>query len=270
MKTFKTTFLLFAFLSIVISCEKPEEFKPEPEDGYPLIYKHLSDSEWQAQNVTFQKIMPDEGLELNEYGFLSGSVVMDSAIEFNAQNVIQEINEIIHKYAEFMGIKEVANVDIENELLAYTHLGISISVSDYFLTEIDENSNIHSFYLIQKSVNEVGIEYTQLCFSFNINDKIIAVSGNWFPEVFIPNDKIYTINEAIRIAVNYGQDNSDKQFSTTEDNIGTIVKLLPVLAGENVEIHECWRITFWDKTCIFFVDTQTGEVLKFVNYSSYI
>jgi len=270
METRKIACLFFLLLLTLVACEKDEDSKPLPEVGYPTIYKPLNNGDWNTQNLSFQNLDPTEGLSLNEYGFLAGTVEMDDSKEINALTVFAEVEGIIQKYAEFLGMEEETNVVVQNELFAYTHSGIQIGVSDYFTTEFNEAGNSHSFYLSQKVLNEIGVENTQLCFTFRVTEKTIGISGNWFPTVLIPKDKIYSKEEAFEIAVKYEKQNSNQQFSREDENIGMRVTLLPVLVGENTEIHECWRVTFWDISHIFFIDTQTGDVLKFVDYTVYI
>ena len=86
-------YTLYFFLFVLISaCQKEAFEKPQPEPGYPTVYKSLSSSEWQTRNAEFQQINIHEGLSLNEYGFVEGEIQLAEYDSLNEPFLIENVH----------------------------------------------------------------------------------------------------------------------------------------------------------------------------------
>ncbi len=269
MKPLKHLLLFPAFL-LLFSCHDEAIQKPLPETGYPYTYQKLDDARLSVLISTFNQVNTNEDLTINSFGFLRGWYTTDKEIT-TPEGFILALEGLTTKYCNFMGISDISAIDIESDVLGRTTGGVNVSVKDYFTTELESSKkSTHYFSLTQKYIENHQIDYTEITFALNLEENKIGISGQWFPNAKVPENKIYSENEAVVIAKKCGEKDSGKNISTLDENTDVRQKVIPIFLENGYELHDCWCVTFWDIQYRFYIDTQTGEVVKTIDYSKYI
>ncbi len=282
MKPLKCSIDILFILLLFTACQDEYDLKPLPESGYPYTYKPLSDSELAGQNASFQQKNIHEGLNLNAYGFLKGSVQINKIDTITCEFVINKIDSLILVYREFMGIPKDVNFNYENQILVYVPYMIGgsglIDIGN-FKRDMERFGNEesfkhmiknikHKYYLVQNQLNGKYFSGIELTFNFNLESNFIEISGNWFPEALIPQEEIYSEEEIFMIARNEILKRTGRDIWETKYNYRTHPLLLKVNNDGLIEIRDCWCINTLEPpyigyTIAIYIDTQTGEVVKY-------
>lgn len=285
----KKIILLFIGLSLFSSCEKDEEVKPSPDERYPYTYYALNQSEWDQLNTEFNSFNVHDSLYLDEYGFLQGKLFLEENAEINADLVVSLTESLLETYRNFMGIESESTINVAEDIVAIDYMMAPIGTTDVYdffdrvvpawieyenmWAEFHEYEYVqepftHYFFLPQNSLSKSQLISTRLNLYFSEVNKSVGITGNWYPEAFIPSSQIYTKEDAVDIASGAFKNEVDENI-WNEDKVHnamhTKVTLYPVVFDERIEIHEIWDITaygndFWMYYNIY-VDTQTGEIL---------
>lgn len=115
------------------------KFPPQPETGYPTIYKPLSSAKWEARNNAFQQINIYDGLGLNDYGYLKGEISMSEMDTLTEEYIISTVKSLFDNYFDFLGLKEKFNINYKKQLLIK---------APYMIP--NGNDNIDSFFSLWK------------------------------------------------------------------------------------------------------------------------
>ena len=278
-------YLAILLLIIFVGCKKEAEIKPLPEAGYPTTYKVLTQSEWDVVNSNFQKINIYEGLTLNEHGFAEGNIALNESDSITKDFIISIVDSLVVNYEKYLGIPENTEIIYEEKLRIDASYMIPFGSDDIksFFEILEEYGNesgmdeLHEikydFFLNQRFIKNKRFLGTDIHFYFNRNENILKLSGNWYPKVFIPSEEIYTLNDVIPIACRELLKQTGKDFWESKHEFGTIKIFTRLKTERGVEIRECWRIndlindfTYGD----MFIDTQTGELIKYGERGIYI
>uniref|UniRef100_UPI0032176CAF hypothetical protein n=1 Tax=uncultured Draconibacterium sp. TaxID=1573823 RepID=UPI0032176CAF len=261
--------LLLLFI-ITQGCNKSEvdELTPSPE--YPFVYSELNQDEMATEIQKFNAINSVESLTLNEFGILSGYVPVDLSNGIDASTVKNNISFVVNTYARFLGISNPENISIESDFSIRTTGGVNVTLSDFFQ---NGESAYPVFSLHQSILEERDIEQTQISFYFSEENNQMEISGRWFPETFIPSAEIKNQEDALNIAV---QNINENHNEITPLNLSNVKKvnfrkvIYPLQSELGIEMRECWEVIIWDNTVKTLVDTQTGEIVYFLEYGNMI
>ena len=263
------------------ACQKEPEPRPTPDSRYPTVYKPLTSGKWETRNTAFQKINEFSGLSLNEYGFVKGEIPLNESDSLTKDFVIQKLEFIFGKYQSFLGISDAISVDYRNKIripVPFTAMmpGDSYSIDYYFevmedlkkedsWSEIKGQFDIQTYLLIQNTIENENFMGPTIYFIFNAVENKITISGNWFPNVFIPKQEIYFKDDALPVAYRYLLKETGKDFWEQKQTFDVQKTLIRVMNGPNIEIHECWyyRVAIPEEGYYYyiFIDTQTGELI---------
>jgi hypothetical protein len=276
----KTPFAFLFFSIFVFSgCRKEPMEKPLPGTEYPTVYqKILSQQVWEIKNTSFQEINIHETLTLNQQGFLEGQVSYE-ADSLTLETVVQEVQELISRYSNYMGIPSGHTFDLENDLLTNNPFLIPLgttSIYNYFnfidlIKETDDWKyykddfrNPH-IYLKQRTLEGQQFLGPDLFFDFDETSRVIHISGNWLPAAFKPENEIYSKADVTAITYRILLDETGQDFWERKHTWN--FKKVFVLADDNEKsrISECWQlvteISEYEHFYIY-IDTQTGEIIR--------
>jgi hypothetical protein len=251
------------------ACSKDEVEKvPSPE--YPYTYEVLSKQKLDVELQKFNSINTIESLTLNEFGILSGSIPVNFGTELDSTLVKENISMVINTYGQFVGIEKSVSLNIATDVSTRLNGGVVVSLDDYF--QYGKGSN-PTFEFKQNKLSNRNIDNATLLFSFSKIDNKMLIRGRWYPNAYIPCEEIKDRNEALNISIHYIKENHKDITPLNLANVETekFNKILFPLQKENkVEIRECWEVTFWDNSVKTLVDTQTGEVVYYLDYGGMI
>jgi len=275
---------LLIILSIVLlffACQKEPEQKPLPEPGYPTTYAILAQQEWLARNSEFQQINIFDDLTLNEYGFANGIIPLNVNDSITAEFVLENVDSFLVRYRTFMGISDNITFELENQLQAYAlylaPFGFDY-IRNYFSylktmeTEgwYDSLETItHNFRLNQNRIEGEKFIGPSIEFELQTLDNTITISGNWYPNVIIPAFQIYSEEEAIGIVHRKILEKTGLDLWETKHNFSLHKTLIAINNNSKIELHECWRVYTEAREGLFcnvYVDTQTGDVIKYYEH----
>jgi hypothetical protein len=264
---------IFLFLVLLIpSCTKDqiEKVKLFPDPEYPLTYDVLSKQELELELQKFNSVNNFQSLTLNEYGILTGYIPVNMVSEIDATMVKENISMIITTYSHFLGIDRSDNINIATDISIRLNGGVSVSMDDYFKYGLETHP---TFELKQQKIYDRKIDNVAILFSFSQIDKKMQIRGRWYPDVYIPDKEIHNPGEALNISIQYIKEN---HYDVTPLNLSNVEKekfnkvLFPYQNKNKVELRECWQVNFPDNSIKLFVDTQTGELVYYLDYGHLI
>jgi len=261
--------VLLLFTLFVQACSK-DEIEKVPSQEYPYTYRVLSKQELDIEMQKFNSVNTIESLTLNEFGILSGSIPINFGTELDSTLVKENISMIIKTYGNFIGIDKSVNLNISTDVSIRLIGGVDVSLGQYFKYG---SKAYPMFVLKQNKLRDRNMENVGVLFYFSQTDNKMQILGRWYPEVYIPEDEIKNPDEALAISTQYIKEN---HIDVTPLNLSNIEKdkfnkvLYPLQKENKVEIRECWEVYFWDNSVKTLVDTQTGEVVYYLDYGHMI
>ena len=126
------------------------------------------------------------------------------------------------------------------------------------------------------------VKYTQILFDPNWRDsqgRSIAVGGNWYPEIYVPDHEAISPEEAQRRLIGTKLDYRspwEKWILTVSeasfpDQASVDKLILPVTTEDRIELHVAWKVEVYPDDpdrgpdFLVYVDTMTGEQLRVTN-----
>lgn len=262
----------FLYLLIVFSltsCEKedPIESKPLPDSRYPSSYEYLSPTSWDERNDAFQKIKMHNDLKLDSYGFVWGDIECDENDLDNLDSFLPKLDSLLEYYHEFMGIDNFNQIDLKNDLEVITYG--QVGTYEPSIDEFEIYKEKYSYMNLGLSQEVPKVNFSIIYITVHFKENKIRIDGNWFPNIYIPADEIYSKKEAVSIASEHHKKKSGNLFNDAEDNI-SIKKEFVIKWGLNglCQLFECWHLIVKEEALSFYVDTQTGELMSLYQYDS--
>jgi hypothetical protein len=271
----KTRFLLFILIITFFSCKKEntkELLLPDPD--YPYTYSELTPEQWHLRLNELNNLASGENVTLDEYGFLKGKFNFENESGTNIDSIKSKCSKIVRKYSGFLGIEDISDINFSNDFRIRYNGGVESVLDEYYQEELNKsNKKVYYPFIDQEKLREIKIENTSIRFIINLETKSIGVSGNWYPEVFIPSREIIPLNSAIKYSKKlYAEEFADR--GKPDDNqiakSHFIKVIFPLKKEGRTELHECWEITFFSKYVSIYVDTQTGEIIDVLDYAGMI
>lgn len=257
-------------LTIFIQACSKDGIERVPSQEYPYTYGVLSKQELDIELQKFNSINAIESLTLNEFGILSGSIPIRLNTELDSTLVKENISMIINTYGHFIGIDKSANLNISTDVNIRLIGGVEVSLGQYFKYGSKASP---MFVLKQNKLKDRNMENVQVKFYFSQTDNKMQIFGRWYPEVYIPLEEIKDQDKALNISIQYIKENHKNLIPLNLTNIekDKFKKVLyPLVKEHKIELRECWKVIFWDNTVETLVDTQTGEVVYYLDYGHMI
>ena len=268
--TMKNYLKVFLLLTIFVQACSKDTIEKVPSPEYPYTYGVLSKQELDIELQKFNSINTIGSLTLNEFGILSGSVPVSLSTGLDSTLVKENISMIINKYGHFIGIDKSVNLNISTDVSIRLIGGVDVSLGQYFKYGSKASP---MFLLKQSNLKDRNMENVQVLFYFSQTDNKMQIFGRWYPEVYIPLEEIKDQDKALNISIQYIKENHK---DVTPLNLTNIEKdkfkkvLYPLVKENKIELRECWEVIFWDNTVKTLVDTQTGEVVYYLDYGHMI
>jgi hypothetical protein len=267
-----------SFLFLFWGCQKDEQTRPHPNPDYPTVYNPIPASEWEVRNAEFQLVKIHEGLSLNKYGFVEGTFPLIGTDTLTEEFIIDMVKSLFDNYSHFLGLPEDVDINYKEQLRINTPYMVpsgSDNIESFFrlweeyadteawkqdLEKIDFN-----FFISQLFIEKRRFLGPEIHVHFKLDEKLIELSNNWYPGAYVPSSEIYSFDDAVSIAYREilkqtGDDIWHVKHDFPEVKIFTMVN-----TANGVEIRECWRLSLINKDFyyVLFVDTQSGEVIRF-------
>ena len=260
--------VLFLILILGQACKKDKDENPTPDINYPFTFYSLNETEWNNKLEQFNFDNQHENLTINQFGFVQGKISVDYEDEIDKDFVIKNISDFISHYKNYLGIEKPEEILFDEQIFIRLSSGYYASLNDYFEHEL--RSNKLEFYLEQINLDNKRILDSPIIFYFNMEESVLEISGNWFPEAFIPENEIISAKKAFEITVSYIDENYNELMPLNisindSENFNKI--LVPLRFEEKIELRECWEINSRLDYILVCIDTQTGELIKFLNYN---
>lgn len=268
--TMKNYLKVILLLTIFIQACSKDTIEKVPSQEYPYTYSVLSKQELDIELEKFNSINTIESLTLNEFGILSGSIPVGLSTGLDSTLVKENISMIINKYGHFTGIDKSVNLNISTDISIRLIGGVDVTLGHYFKYVLKANP---MFVLKQNKLRDRNMENVELSFYFSQTDNKMQILGRWYPEVYIPVGEIKSSDEALNISIQYIKGNHKDITLLNLSNIAKdkfIKVLYPFQKDNKIELRECWEVTFWDSFVKTLVDTQTGEVVYYLDYGHMI
>jgi len=261
--------IILLFILFAQACKK-DDVEKIPSLEYPFTYAVLSNQKLDIELQKFNAINNIESLTLDEFGILSGSIPLDSGTELDSTLVKENISMIINTYSQFIGIDKSVSLNISKDVSIRLVGGVDVSLGHYFKYELKAYP---MFVVRQNKLRNRNIENAELSFYFSQTDHKLQISGRWYSEAYIPEEEIKSPEEALKISVQYIKENHNDvtPLDLSVIDMDKFIKVLYPFQKENkIELRECWEVIFWGNTVKNLVDTQTGEVVYYLDYSNMI
>jgi hypothetical protein len=279
MKTKISTFIIEILIITFLQSCKTETFDyAEPDPAYPTIYPILSVQELEMKTKLLNEIKDSfDKVELNQYGFLNMTYSYTDTFTINISKIKDVIFEKINRYHSFLGL-DVFQFSTFMDVFYYEIPGFpgSYFIKDeetfntYLNGSLRSYRNTTSCVVLQDKFQGYMMENTLIRITFYKNENKMQISGFWFPDIYIPETDAIAVGDAVNIVLNDFVDYS--QGISYNFNIESMIKygkkvILPTIINGNHELRICWKINLSEYDIYYYIDSQTGEILKKLDYS---
>jgi hypothetical protein len=256
MNTMKETFLCSIIgLAILFSgCEKLDI----PRD-YPSTYFILpSDTITKLQNEYLIR-NPYLKSSLDEFGFCD---ISHNNLEIESPPYISDISRSEAEYIARDFLKNNSRETGVNDSEEFTfYSGGSITSTTGTVT--------WNFKSVNQTIDTIEVLYTCIIFSIR-NGFVISCSGNWYPEIYIPERFNFyqskakaTLNGYTVTHYNIGGDpyyDTITSLDLEESEIS--IKIIPKNTTDRIELRVCWEIYIPGVSYRIYIDVMNGEIVS--------
>ena len=257
--------LLFyiAFLSfLLLSCKDDNLI----DINYPTTIHKLSHEEFMNQLNAYYERNQYISSDLDQFGFCGGDGSRNITFPVEPNELSED--EIISVIKEFVSNNK-SNTGVDNP----NHID--------FINIQKENSKNWNASTQNQIIGTIEVLNTKLVFH-GINKNMWLCIGNWYPEIYIPNDfqidSLKAKNSLIgkEVVHNTWTGSYSEQISSSDIEAGfTRLVVYPIITDETIKLHVAWEIHVLDPVFykIFadiiyykiYVDVMTGDIVGIAN-----
>lgn len=255
--------LIFLIIVVCLSCEKNDKIEDiDPtEPNYPTTINRIDSNLLAQMRYEYHQTNYFVLTSLNQFGFCDCCADFGSSYGDDPPPVLSDVSE---SYAK----KIVRDFLVLNE--KYT--GISSIDNFCYLNENYEKigSNIFwNFGLTNQIYDSLEVIYTQISIEVE-NGKVTWCTGNWYPEIYIPEDINYTEEYVRSLFVDTVLCNSDCWGGLWCDTVTnkildeSIIRkvIFPIETNSKIELRVSWEIDIPNPIFYkFYIDVITGEII---------
>jgi len=192
---------------------------------------------------------------LNEFGFCAPSDYYE-VIQPPSNSVLLTEPESIELAKEFVS-KHPIETGIENPDDLEISRVYSLSNETYW-TVVSSN----------QKVDTIEVLYADIVFRFD-EGELVNCEGNWFPNIYIPNQFNFTESEAKKNIISkqvshYGW--TGEYFQTISksslEDCTTDLKIVSVYSADKIELRVAWMIYIPAVSSNVYVDVMTGKIIR--------
>lgn len=117
---------------------------------------------------------------------------------------------------------------------------------------------------MQNSIGNKSFAGSGITFTFYAEENRLTISGNWFPDVYIPSNDIYTIDDATAIIYRSVLKETGIDMWEEKNTFNPSKTFIYLGKTYGTEIRECWssKVPVNDEYYYYiFIDTQTGDII---------
>ena len=252
----KQLLLVLAFSILLSSCEEFVIPKHEIPEGYPTTYLKLSSDILSQKQGSYALRNTYLVSSLNEFGFPGYGDVSSVSPPFSDQITK---DEAIAKAKLFCSQNPVeTGVNSPDDL----KLDASSSTTYY------NGTTSWSLVFARQEYDTYEVSDTRIFFRIT-NGEVVSCIGNWYPEIYIPQDFNISQDEAKknlinRIVSHYTLAGVKYYFPVTSEHLNESVvslSIYPVTTDDKIELRVAWKIWIQSLSYIFYVDVMTGDVI---------
>jgi hypothetical protein len=238
---------------LAISCEENDLYI---DPNYPTTYYKLANEVVSQRRTSLLNEFKYLHSTLNEFGFCypsennEGIDPPPNSHYLTKSESIEMAKDFISKRPSETGVENLDNLNISE---AYSLSG-----------------GIHWVIVSStQKVDTIEVIYTDIIFRFK-NGEIINCEGNWFPNIYIPDQFNFSAGNAkthiIGQKVYHLNFSGDEYFQTISksaiENSTTELKIVPIKSSDKIELRVAWMINIPEVSSKVFVDVMTGKIIK--------
>lgn len=255
--------IVFVCLGIFTNCNNNEDTYP----GYPTSIEELSEEERSSiiEEINATSLAGATYIDLFGYPILD--IESDSSLDsldwqFDITKAELELmmKEAIVEYDDFINCTD-------SSLVSATGIATPTGISyDAFFEDNPDSlppmwvvtSNLQTY----DDLTVIGTNLSVLCSPYGV----IGLGGHWYNEITVPTTDIYSSTNAMNSIIGTTFTYSSENITPSENSTWQTPKkiILPINYFPTIELHVCWAL--YPDNWEFFIDSQTGEVLTFVNF----
>lgn len=244
---------------LLIACEKQEAIDP----NYPTIIEELSKPELDQLLNQLGKTPLEKYTSIDHFGFPSFRDGTDDSIKtmqkgFDASEaVLAEMSRrAMLDYGTFLNATDSSKLQVRT--ISTMH---NLQYQQFFVKYPDSLPPAWKLTSMPQYYKGYEVRGTSLNFVFT-NEGLIALSGQWYHEIFLPDSMLYNEEAAKQSIIGKTLTHGSKKFVPSASSYWYNPKLviLPLRLNKTIELRFCWAL--YPDSWEVLVDTQTGEKLS--------
>ncbi len=249
--------LLLCVAAILIFSQCNDVSAPHPD--YPTVYRKLPLATLDSLKVEYAQSNPYLRNSLDEYGF-SG---------YSSENV----ESTPPPQTDFPTDTEAFSLAVDFLLKNSKYTGVPNSESleslEVRTMHTDPPSRTYFRFYPQK-IDTISVQLTGIILHLQY-DEVVYCSGNWYPEIYIPEEFEVSAEEAInslegRTVTHYTFAGQPYHILIEKDSLEGIeagLAIVPKESNHELRLHVTWLIELpFPVAYRFYIDVMTGEIIQ--------
>ena len=236
------------------------------DPNYPTVIEELSDLEIEQIISQLEQTPLINCQSIDSYGFpiidTDDTLCIDED-EWKADTsstVIKEMaKQAFSDYASFLNITDTSEYQIK---AITTSEGMTYSKFRSKYTD-----SLPPAWFVSTAIQEYeGIEVRGTTLQVLLSpDEAIGIRGHWYDDIYIPEEDVYSKEDAKELIYNTLYEYSGSEIIPTESSTWHTSKkiIVPVRESNYIEIRVCWAI--YPDSWEFLIDSQTGDVISYLD-----
>lgn len=252
-------FFLSFFLLFLMACDQQESLDPD----YPTSIEELTEPELEQLLKLLENTPLSEYTSIDHFGFPSfrdgtdDSIKnMNSVIEASETELFDRAKQAMLDYGIFLNTSDPSKLQLRS-ISTINNLPYELFFKQ-FPDSLPAAWKLSSF---QQNYQGMEVRGTSLHFLFS-NDGLIALSGHWYHDIYLPDSMAYNETAAIQSLQGKTLSYNNKTLSINETTYWHKARLiiLPLRLNKHIELRQCWAL--YPENWEVLIDTQTGEKLS--------
>lgn len=253
----KLAIALAVFLSFCMNaCQKSSIGPTDP--NYPTTFSRLDPSDYTNKLVAYWAQNPTVRSGLNTLGFCYSSI-NNRDLPYPADSVGLTMEEAYALARNFAAANPMETGVSDASALVFT---------DFFQFKAFSGYNVTYFRAREQMADSMEVSYATIGFRME-NDHIVECTGNWYPNIYIPANFTFSVNEALHKLVGvddgiwtWGGPVSKKITETDLTNADVSKCIYPLIFQDiRTELHVVYKINLSNAFNIYYLDVMDGKII---------
>jgi hypothetical protein len=247
--------IILFFSILLLGCEKNDI-----DPLYPTVINKLNSTELSQKKADYQAAYPYMFSSINEFGFF-GSTIDPFSIDqppvlspLKQEEAIALIKNFVSLHPSETGVKNPEDLIFDRM---------------YFSTGLYNGGTSWNIRTRSQKIDTIEVKYTDIIFNLT-NRELVSCTGNWYPEIYIPERFRFNLEKAKSILINhvvshYTIAGQEYKVNVTSGDVSKSVSKLviyPKTTKDKIELHVTWQINVPGPVYyIFYIDVMSGEII---------